>query len=62
MLDEEDTDIEAVGFRNGATDFIRKDYLKDALLRRSRRIIELNRLQNDLLEEAEKGDHVKRYI
>ncbi len=54
MLDEEDTDIEAVGFRNGATDFIRKDYLSDVLLRRSRRIIELNRLQNDLQEEVKR--------
>lgn len=33
-----------------------------SILLNHRKIDILNRLQNDLLEEAEKGDHVKRYI
>ncbi len=52
MTDEENTETEELGFRNGATDFIRKAYLKDALLRRTKRIIQLDRLQTDLQREV----------
>ncbi len=54
MTDEENTEVESVGFRNGATDFIRKEFLRDALLRRMKRIIELNRLQSDLQNEVKR--------
>lgn len=54
MIDEEDASIEAVGMRNGATDFIRKAHISDTLLRRVRRIIQLSRLQDDLQNEVKR--------
>ncbi len=54
MTDEENTEIEDLGFRNGASDFIRKAYLSDALMRRARRIIELSRTQSELQNEVKR--------
>ncbi len=54
MTDEENTETEELGFRNGASDLIRKAYLKDALPRRSKRIIELDRVQADLQNEIKR--------
>ncbi len=54
MTDEENPETEELGFRNGASDLIRKAYLKDALPRRSKRIIELDRVQADLQNEIKR--------
>ena len=54
MIDEEDANVETVGLRNGAADFIRKAHIADTLLRRIRRIIQLSRLQDDLQNEVKR--------
>ncbi len=54
MTDEENVETEELGFRNGASDLIRKAYLKDALPRRARRIIALDRMQTDLQNEVKR--------
>lgn len=51
LLDEENPDVELLGLRNGATDFIRKAYLQEVLARRVRNVIEMCRTQSDLQNE-----------
>ena len=45
---DEDREKEALGFRNGANDFIRKPFVPEVLLERSKRIISLHGFQKDL--------------
>jgi len=52
LTDEENPDVEILGLRNGAADFIRKAYLREVLLRRTRHIIETYRLRSELQNEV----------
>ncbi len=52
LTDEENPDVETLGMRNGAADFIRKAFLPDVLTRRVRNIIDTNRTQSDLQNEV----------
>ena len=54
LTDEENPDIELLGLRNGADDFIRKAYLSDVLTRRVRRTIEISRIQSELQNEVKR--------
>ena len=47
---DEKTEIEC--FRNGAADFVRKPFVPEVLLQRTKRIIALDRLQRDLQSEV----------
>ncbi len=49
-----DREKEALGFKNGATDFIRKPFAPEVLVQRSKRIISLDRYQKDLQGEVRK--------
>ena len=64
MMDEENSETETLGIRNGASDFIRKAFLEDALLRRTRRVIELSRLQtglqNDVKHQIQRTERLGR--
>ena len=51
---DEDREKEALGLRNGALDFIRKPFVPEVLLQRSKRIIALDRYQKDLQGEVRK--------
>ncbi len=51
---DEDREKEALGLKNGALDFIRKPFIPEVLLERSRRIISLDRYQKDLKGEVRK--------
>ncbi len=52
LTGEKNEDAEIQGFRLGAADFVRKPFVPDVLLQRTRRIIELNRLQAGLQQEV----------
>ncbi|MBQ9460089.1 MAG: response regulator [Oscillospiraceae bacterium] len=52
LTDEENADVETLGLRNGAADFLRKDYLPDVVMRRTRRVIHQARMQADLQNEV----------
>ena len=52
LTDEENTDVETLGFRNGASDLIRKAFIRDVLPRRTRRIIDQTRTQSELQNEV----------
>ena len=49
---DEDRDKEALGLKMGAIDFIRKPFIPEVLLQRSRRTITLDRYQKDLQGEV----------
>ena len=49
---DEDRGKEAMGLKNGALDFIRKPFIPEVLIQRSRRIMSLDRLQRDLKGEV----------
>ncbi|MBQ6128709.1 MAG: response regulator [Lachnospiraceae bacterium] len=49
---DEDRDKEALGLKMGAIDFIRKPFIPEVLLQRSRRTIALDRYQKDLQGEV----------
>ncbi len=51
---DEDREKESLGLKNGALDFIRKPFIPEVLLQRSKRIISLYRFQNDLKGEVRK--------
>lgn len=51
---DNDTESEIRGFREGASDFIKKPFVVDIMMQRIRRILELNRLQKNLQQEVEK--------
>ena len=59
---DEDSEIE--GFRGGAADFVRKPFVPEVLLRRTARIIALDRLQRDLRSEVKRqtrrAEHLTR--
>jgi putative two-component system response regulator len=48
---DEDVRTETEGLHAGASDFIRKPFAADVLLKRVRNTVELNRLHNDMAEE-----------
>ena len=52
LTGERDEAVEIEGFRNGAADFVRKPFVPEVLLHRTKRIIELDRLQRDLQSEV----------
>ena len=52
LTGERDEAVEVEGFRNGAADFVRKPFVPEVLLHRTRRIIELDRLQRNLQSEV----------
>jgi len=54
LTDEENLDVELLGLRNGAADFIRKAYLPEVLTRRVRRTIDISRIQSDLQKEVKR--------
>ena len=49
---DEDREKEALALKNGALDFIRKPFIPEVLVQRSRRMIALDRLQRDLRREV----------
>ncbi|MCR5302409.1 MAG: response regulator [Lachnospiraceae bacterium] len=51
---DEDREKEALGLKNGAIDFIRKPFVPEVLIQRSRRTIALDRYQRDLKAEVGK--------
>ena len=51
---DEDREKEALGLKNGALDFIRKPFIPEVLIQRSKRIIALDRYQKDLQGEVRK--------
>ncbi|MBR6159998.1 MAG: response regulator [Lachnospiraceae bacterium] len=51
---DEDGEKEVQGLKNGAIDFIRKPFVPEVLIQRSRRAIELDRYQKDLQGEVRK--------
>ena len=51
---DEDKEKEAMALKHGALDFIRKPFVPEVLLQRSRRIILLDRYQKDLQGEVQK--------
>ena len=55
---DDDRDTEVKGFLAGALDFIKKPFVKDIMLQRVNRILELNRLQKNLQHEVEKQTKV----
>lgn len=50
----EDSETESKVFKVGASDFIKKPYVKDVILERSKRILSLNNLQKSLEKEVDK--------
>ncbi|MCR5590157.1 MAG: response regulator [Lachnospiraceae bacterium] len=51
---DEDREKEALGLKNGAQDFIRKPFIPEVLIQRSKRIIALDRYQKNLQGEVRK--------
>ena len=51
---DDDREKEAMGLKNGAQDFIRKPFIPEVLVERSRRIITLDRYSKDLKGEVRK--------
>ena len=51
LTGDEDVRTEKAGLHAGASDFIRKPFAAEILLKRIRNIIELNRLHNDMASE-----------
>lgn len=49
---DEDREKEVLGLKNGALDFVRKPFVPEVLLQRSKRIIALDRFQKDLQGEV----------
>ena len=54
LTGERDEAVEVDGFRNGAADFVRKPFVPEVLLHRTKRIVELDRLQRDLQSEVKR--------
>ena len=54
LTGESNETAEINGFRNGAADFVRKPFVPEVLLQRTRRIIELSHLQSDLQSEVKR--------
>ena len=52
LTDESDENTEIAGLRAGAADFVRKPFVPEILLRRSERIVMLDRLQGSLQREV----------
>ncbi len=52
LTGESDGSAEIEGFRSGASDFVRKPFIPEVLLQRTKRIIALDRLQRDLQSEV----------
>ena len=52
LTGERNEEAEIEGFRNGASDFVRKPFVPEVLVQRTRRIIELDRLQHNLANEV----------
>ena len=51
---DEDRDKEVLGLKNGALDFIRKPFVPEVLIQRSKGVIALDRMQKDLKGEVRK--------
>ncbi len=51
---DEDREKEVMGIKNGALDFVRKPFVPEVLVQRSKRIVELDRFQKNLKGEVEK--------
>lgn len=51
-----DAETELNGFKAGAMDYIRKPFIPDIMLERITRIIELDRVQHNLLDEVERSN------
>lgn len=49
---DDDQGSELLGFQSGAIEFIKKPFVRDIMLQRIQRILELTRLQKDLREEV----------
>ena len=52
LTGEQDEGAEIEGFRSGAADYVRKPFIPEVLLQRTKRIIELDQLQHDLQGEV----------
>lgn len=51
---DQDTEAEVEGFTLGAMDFIRKPFIREIMLQRVRRILELEQLKNHLQQEVDR--------
>ena len=54
LTGESDESAEIEGFRLGAADFVRKPFAPEALIQRTRRVVDLNRLQRGLQSEVKR--------
>ena len=54
LTGERDEAVEVEGFQSGAADFVRKPFVPEVLLHRTKRIITLDRLQRDLQSEVKR--------
>ena len=54
LTGERDEAVEIEGFREGAADFVRKPFVPEVLLQRTKRIIEHDHLQRDLQSEVKR--------
>ena len=51
---DDSADVESSGFKNGASDFVRKPFAPEVLLQRTKRVVELYQLQSGLKSEVDR--------